>query len=566
MALNLEEHTAVNWLRLKGGRLHPYFRRHVKHRLAEVSDESIRTLWTLAATDELRWGAAPAGTLRFHQIHSYGVSAAHILQEKFFQLIQASLRLEEPNPLLDPQDANHLQRLVKVDVQPWGADDLAWSSVKDVLGKDIAQLVWPVTDALRRIFELLALVRQIEPRWDASSIFLPSISRSGSEDRMVGWARLAVILRECWDELASQDSEQARVCVALWEAIQYPLFKRLQVYARTHLEVFDSDSSLAMVQSMDDGWALWNYQTQAEVAEVIRVCWRQSSDEARAGLIDSVLRGPPREMYPSDLTADDWQQRRETDVLRRLRTLEDLGASLPEAATSELERLKVSHGDMSALAPVFRSGKAEWVRDPPIPDQMRKRPYRALLSLAAAAHKGKWQTENWKDLFKVLQSRQLSSRAARCMAETLADASDEYWDEVAWHVTGILREVADKNSEAGTEGFWKLWDTAWKRSPRRGDGDLKNTVSRALNRPLGKLAEAAVLVFSSCDRSWGEGLTQGVKERLELALEDAPGLQEARVRVATYLWYLFAIDPEWTRAHLLPWFNWSSDHSDAQFM
>lgn len=90
--------------------------------------------------------------------------------------------------------------------------------------------------------------------------------------------------------------------------------------------------------------------------------------------------------------------------------------------------------------------------------------------------------------------------------------------------------------------------------------DFFNT---ALNRPPGRLAE--ILLKKLTIGPGTNEIPDGIRARLD-KLVDAPGTpgKLARVRLAAEVSYLFAHAPEWTKAKILPLFDWSSaDARDA---
>ena len=61
-------------------------------------------------------------------------------------------------------------------------------------------------------------------------------------------------------------------------------------------------------------------------------------------LIESILEGPPREMYRSNLTERRWEQRRDLQIVLRLHKLIEGGVKLPPTANESYNRIQAKTG------------------------------------------------------------------------------------------------------------------------------------------------------------------------------------------------------------------------------
>jgi hypothetical protein len=92
---------------------------------------------------------------------------------------------------------------------------------------------------------------------------------------------------------------------------------------------------------------------------------------------------------------------------------------------------------------------------------------------------------------------------------------------------------------------------------------MRDIYSDAINSPTGKLAE--VMLKKLTKGSVASELPDEMRRRFD-KLVDAPGKpgKLARIRLAAAVSYLFDRAPEWTKAKIVPLFNWSSaDAEDA---
>lgn len=92
---------------------------------------------------------------------------------------------------------------------------------------------------------------------------------------------------------------------------------------------------------------------------------------------------------------------------------------------------------------------------------------------------------------------------------------------------------------------------------------MRDIFTDALNSPSGHLAEVLLGKLTKEDEANNE-LDGGLRVRLD-RLVDAPGESGklARVRLAAEVSYLFERAPQWTKARILPIFDWSSPDAEA---
>jgi hypothetical protein len=88
---------------------------------------------------------------------------------------------------------------------------------------------------------------------------------------------------------------------------------------------------------------------------------------------------------------------------------------------------------------------------------------------------------------------------------------------------------------------------------------MRDLFNDAINAPAGRLVE---VLMNKAAKGDGTELPADVRARLDrlIGAPGKPGLL-ARVRLAAYVHYLFERAPKWTKARLIPLFDWSS--SDA---
>jgi len=122
--------------------------------------------------------------------------------------------------------------------------------------------------------------------------------------------------------------------------------------------------------------------------------------------------------------------------------------------------------------------------------------------------------------------------------------------------------------EMSTEDFWRAFDTVVPgvaqddtNSRRPDDHDW---VAVAINTSMGNLALAFLNALFARRLVMGGGVPADLTERfVRLIGAGEARHRPARVVFASRLSYLFAIDPDLTRLHLLPYFRWERDETEA---
>ena len=130
------------------------------------------------------------------------------------------------------------------------------------------------------------------------------------------------------------------------------------------------DVSLALEILLDGPYpTLWDSRTMRESLRFLRKRGKEIPNKDLSRLIKAILVGPPRERYRTDLTDEEWAERRDHQIRLRFHKLLESGAILPKSALRVYERIQQdfpwqTRGDRSEEFPFFMS--SGWVdRDDP---------------------------------------------------------------------------------------------------------------------------------------------------------------------------------------------------------
>lgn len=352
--------------------------------------------------------------------------------------------------------------------------------------------------------------------------------------------------------------------------------------------------------------ALWDGSTRKEVYDLLVALWPQLEDQDRSDLVEHIAAGPP-DWLTSHLPEADRDQPRARRVFERLRIMERSDAERPHAGLeAELRRLRerypqwdVAPGDQAHFAFYSQSGwrmlgaagdtqglqnmtHAEIIEELDSDDREDALDaWREIVAsdwgrmeavLRGIAERRGADTELWASTLAGLRTKAASPVANENVLALVAEmeyplAADPAVSSAAAY---LLESVASSSQFGQTplDEFWHAFETiavgvsiddANARHPEESDW-----VSVAINTSMGNLALAFLNAMFAMRLDVGGGVPFDLRQRFIwlIGLGDQRH-RPARIVFASRLSYLFAIDPELTRSHLLPFFQWERDQTEA---
>ncbi|OGT58893.1 MAG: hypothetical protein A3E01_05840 [Gammaproteobacteria bacterium RIFCSPHIGHO2_12_FULL_63_22] len=352
--------------------------------------------------------------------------------------------------------------------------------------------------------------------------------------------------------------------------------------------------------------ALWDISARKEVYDLLVALWPQLEEDARNALVEKIAAGPPAWMS-DHLPEAERDQLRARRVFERLRIMQRLDPERPHAAMeAELARLRVRYpkwdvapGEQAHFSFYSQSG---WRALEAVDDKRRLQamtPAEIVEELSADQREGTlngWRemvASDWEKMMSVL--RDVADRTGpdaelwtatlwglRTKAATPTPGEDVLLlvaalDDVLAHDPSVssaaayLLESAASSAqfrEMSTEDFWRAFDKVVPgvalddtNSRRPDDHDW---AAVAINTSMGNLALAFLNALFARRLVVGGGIPAELTERfVRLVGAGEARHRPARVVFASRLSYLFAIDPDLTRLHLLPYFRWERDETEA---
>jgi hypothetical protein len=350
---------------------------------------------------------------------------------------------------------------------------------------------------------------------------------------------------------------------------------------------------------VEDGWWLWSVETQREVMRLLVLQGQGIPTDVGARLEAGIIAGPPRRMFCDDIEPERWQESVDHAVWLRLAKLASGGRILGNEATVKLTELSLAHpkwklaaneGDEFShwisvtrdpdyedqweidRAPRRRRELVAWLKRPPPQHPFsedgwhqvcRERFWTAAWSLCTLARENVWPAERWRDALEAWNEEKLLRRSWRFVVPLLQRMPDAVLLGIFPSATGWL-EAASKVLDSHESPFLDLCRRFLGVARQDGVTDDR-PVTRAINHPLGHVTNALIHYWFRSQPNDGQGLPEDLKS-LFTALCDTKvdRYRHARVLLAARVIALFRVDPDWTKNHLLPLFNWQQNPYEAR--
>lgn len=472
-------------------------------------------------------------------------------------------------------------------------EDSKWRDSLPLLFDDFQQL-------LRDALELLRELGEANDRSDQSYFDLPSISPHWQNRGFRDWVILIELLRDSWISIREANKALATQIALEWFTLPYPTFKRLAFFAASHDGCIPTDRWVNWLVD-DDSWWLWSIETKRETMRLLIKQGTYLSVNEKKKLEDAILTGPPRIMYKGDIDATDWQDLVERTVWLRLAKLQSCGTELNQSAAQRLAKLTRLHPEcklatnerdefshwMSGtgdpdfeeerqidLAPRKRRELVEWLKQSQQPSQRpyygdnwrevcRTRFYHCAFALCDLAKENLWPTERWHEALQVWSEEGFVLRSWRFVAPLIQIMPSNVLLEIVHSVTWWLEVVSksiNRHEDILLDLSWRILDL-----PFPDDEETDQPVSKAINHPIGHITQGLINLWLNRKPNDEDKLPGDIEPFFTRLCE--PRLvkfRHGRVLLASRLIALFRVDHPWTESHLLQFFEWENNPSEAK--
>jgi hypothetical protein len=402
------------------------------------------------------------------------------------------------------------------------------------------------------------------------------------------------------DRLVSVAPDRALAEIRQWPASDHSIFVRLYIWAASQ-QIIRPGKAANILLSFPDK-TFWGTEHQRDLLFAVRDRWNDFSLKDRIRF-ERRLRTTS---FPWSGTSRSGRRAMEAHYrLDRLHWLRSQGLAFSFDVEAEMAALRGNATEWSersgfkaadSRAPVVRSidtdgdprvlddvplgqvlerareaGQADFldfVERRPFSGLAEERPVRAFSALSYAARKGDVPVSFWSTFLSAQKRTTDPLRLVRAIGARLAALPSAKLSTIGYPVTEWLQRLGERDSTELAQVLDRLWEPLIAALPLR-DDDRKHRVDSswandALNSPVGKLADLLMKHPATKGRELDEGFPEAWRSRHEQLLA-LPGdmRRHALVMLGFQINWLFAIDPIWTTANLLPVIDDEGDDGDA---
>ena len=596
----LDSQNALDWALMNGAVLHSQFRREIRQQLQKDTTHiptALQTIWRILSDESY----AIMLSEKYGFCYIYGASYLRLAPDEILDL-RVFLNQLCPIPIIkcksdylryeQIRDPDKPQDWCEIDIELIGIsyeDDINEfrNNARDWDGTLVA-IVDEVTILLHEAMDWLNVFGLANSIADLTHIEYRSISPHEQNQFAHTWTQLIALARESCDILVARgDLATAIGLLQKWKSIPYPVFRRLVLHAVT--EYSELDIELGLMILLDEIQpALWGSPTLRETLRFIRKRGKDFQLTQLNRLIEMILRGPPRETYQNDLTEENWNTRRDNEILLRLHKLKESGVSLPELAEKTYDRIQQDRqwqprGDHSEEFSIFVSDFTEY---DPFDSGQRKNffemsseqfdmwlnsqkgssmhPWESNdgwskfvannIKIAVELLKGSENTNNWiphvwYPVLKACRTNEdVPSKLNQEIAKLIIDMPIPPLDVLALEAARWLEVVWRNLNKTLRRNLWqKIWEASCVDECPTHELDSNMTVNHAGGILGNVLYKELTEYYPKIAPAQNLGFPRWLIHRFRcIADSETPSAKLARVRLSPMLYVFFRIDPGWT--------------------
>ena len=582
LARHLHVPQVLSWVLANGGHMHPVLSREVRIQLAEPDldvPSRLRLLWTTLLDHK------PIGHDRF--LWTAGQYQAAASDAERFLIEEAVMHELTPRLVVRPGPAlyRRFQVLEGTASSPAPLDECghlvvmagdtdAWDQVREIFQEDavLRRHAVALTAHLEQALSLVGLSDEYEKH---SYLSRPSIAPHDQNPdwESDGWSHLIDLVRDSYLALARVDRAGADHLLARWASSDHLLFRRLALHALA--EVPKSDIRIArklLLGGRRPG--LWDLELHREVLRFLRCAGSRLPRGLRVEVVRAIHAGPRgkmREIYERRDKALRLFKLAESGAVvdKKSRALAAEVAAEVEDSPDHREEFLTWHGkgagivDETSLPPELREGSyRDVIAAIRAQNELRlhalvvERPVQAIAAVRRLTKHGQLTLQQWERFLaggvRLQEGHEDLPKWRRAAGSALASAPDELFAKDSWAASEFVRRLAENLEFNEEKEFSALWTRVWESIDvsRYSHSDYDDPLTMALNHPVGKLADAALIRLSEHQPRPARGLPGAVQPYFDAVVRDPRG-GPGRIMFATSLLRLHTIAPEWTTEHLV---------------
>jgi len=608
------------WVAQHGGQMHEQFAAIIQERLTSIETlerdndadalhklienardavprTSMRILWRLYLDNRVKRRAIHLDMYSWVKKYKLvGLNAA--LKIELRQLLTPCVLLREPLDWRQAEDSADISTIVQWEIV-LTADNVS-DAMKGLFTMDewkllLQEFLSNAVVLLRDAMDLAQMLGGANEFRDLSYLQQPSIADHQQNRSFHDWTVLIEIARDAWCEAAKYDPVAANATATLWFKSPYPLFKRLAFFAAAQSGTpVPSSEAVSWLLSGDRSWWLWAVDAQHEAIRLLVSLGGRLTDDDRRRVEDAILRGPPRTMYRSDISNEDFERTVNRMTWLLLAKFKSGGVVLGPEAQQRFDKLSVEFPgwilaeDLSDEFPYWMSDGSDlrrntptppglddlviWLEQNPVPDfwevddwqdRCRTDFSQAFEALSVVGERNTWPIERWGQALQVWGEGELLAKSWSNVPTALLSMPVSEFAKLA-HAVGYWLMQQSKVFERNEGSFFNI---AQKLIEATGvsDSSANGMVTDALNHPIGFATQALLNWLYRQHPPDGSGLDGKVKTIFTtLSNVHEHRFRHARVFFTAHVIALFRVDQDWTLRYVIPLFNWGQEPDTAK--
>jgi hypothetical protein len=239
LAKHVTDPELARWVVQRGARLHPEFADLIDHEVgnAQAIPDALKKVWRVLTSPALILSGPEPGRYQATRGRVAADTWSAALRVELLSALSPCLaigpqRFPRPDAGADPVTVDQIMSL-DCELRCGDARDdvaAAFRSRTDHRARAI-ELSFSLTCLLRDAMDLQAALDEARPDYDRSSSEHPSIEPHAQNTFHHGWTLLIDLLRESFDLARVDAPDLALALVRVWTGVEYPVFRRLILYA-----------------------------------------------------------------------------------------------------------------------------------------------------------------------------------------------------------------------------------------------------------------------------------------------------------------------------------------------
>lgn len=444
---------------------------------------------------------------------------------------------------------------------------------------------------LQRALTMFAAAGKAEEAFDPSIFQIQSLRRDSST--VYRWTALVLLVRDAV-VLAKDDRSLIGALVELWLRLPYPIFRRLALFGMYESDAFEADECCRLLLDIPKR-LFWHYSNEEFTVPLIAKVWPRLNEPEATQLTDAVLEGPPRSLFVSEISQEEFEGHADRIRWRFLSIMEATGRPLSPPAAAKLASLRsgpfkdakppkeVEEDDDVQGAylglPTFASKDIEDFNQLEISamvaeiarrvtdnsrdlDLLRtwanRYPERALDLLDGLVTGGVQDVDSWVAIVDGLSSSDTKGTTLDRTTMLVPRLSKAVRSRVVGNLSSWMERASSKVPL--TPEFLSAWDALLELVADSPWTDTGVAFMSAFSSPIGQLTLVLLNRWLASSPKRASGIEPEVRERIERLLTTAqPQLRRTRIIVAANLYSLHFVDQPWVKAVLIPLFAWDGD-------